>query len=305
MKYRILAILFFFINLAAFCQQTEHSSAWWVANNPVLDKGQIGYETDTKMRKNGNGITAWNSLAYIVQSEDYSTASGTDTYAADYKLPSIGGLQVGQSFKIKFTNGNTASSTLNINSLGAITIKKFVSLDLGMGDIIAGGIYELYYDGTNFQITTLKVFPMAEIAYFNTTGSNITITAISDGSTNMVKCNPATTLENSSSFDNGGADDGRLRYTGIPTKHFHTAVTISFAATGTNDIFVIGIAKNGTADEDCKVLQKISVAGDTQSTALHCMIELETNDYIELYVGNMSSTDDFTIKTLNIFAAGF
>ena len=37
-----------------------------VANNdsPVLLEGEEGYETDTQRRKIGNGVTAWNSLAY-------------------------------------------------------------------------------------------------------------------------------------------------------------------------------------------------------------------------------------------------
>ena len=46
------------------------------------------------------------------------------------------------------------------------------------------------------------------------------------------------------------------------------------------------------------------IKNDTQSTALHCMMELATNDYIELFVGNMNDADDFVIKTLNIFAMG-
>ena len=62
--------------------------------------------------------------------------------------------------------------------------------------------------------------------------------------------------------------------------------------------------KNETINEDCDVIQKITTSGDTQSTALHCMMELATNDYIELYVGNMTDADDFIIKTLNIFAMG-
>jgi hypothetical protein len=42
----------------------QHSSAWWIANNPVLGLDIEGIETDTKKVKYGDGITAWNDLEY-------------------------------------------------------------------------------------------------------------------------------------------------------------------------------------------------------------------------------------------------
>jgi len=143
--------------------------------------------------------------------------------------------------------------------------------------------------------------PMAEVAYFNTTGTAVTISAQSDGSTNMVVIAPATTLSNDLSFDNGGADNGRLRYTGATTRTFHVAVTFSGTPATPNDVFVAGIAKGGVIDADCKVLG--SSAG-TQFSALHCMVSLATNEYLELYIGNITASRNIIIKSLNIFAMG-
>lgn len=53
---------------------------------------------------------------------------------------------------VSFINGNTGASTLNINGLGAIPIKKSVSTALSSGDIITGQLEILMYDGTNFQM---------------------------------------------------------------------------------------------------------------------------------------------------------
>lgn len=39
-------------------------AAAWTAANPVLAAGEKGIEIDTGKEKNGNGVTAWNSLAY-------------------------------------------------------------------------------------------------------------------------------------------------------------------------------------------------------------------------------------------------
>ena len=37
------------------------TAAQWTAANPVLADREMGLETDTKLFKIGNGVTAWNS----------------------------------------------------------------------------------------------------------------------------------------------------------------------------------------------------------------------------------------------------
>jgi len=41
------------------------TAANWTAANPILTEGEMGIETDTKLQKNGDGTTAWNSLPYM------------------------------------------------------------------------------------------------------------------------------------------------------------------------------------------------------------------------------------------------
>jgi hypothetical protein len=45
-------------------QIRRDAASSWTAANPVLAAGEIGYETDTRALKIGNGSTAWNSLLY-------------------------------------------------------------------------------------------------------------------------------------------------------------------------------------------------------------------------------------------------
>lgn len=82
------------------------------------------------------------------------TASGTDTYTLTAD-PTAASYYDGQRFIVKFTNSNTGSATININSLGAKTLKKNVSSDLSAGDIQAGQIHIIQYDGTNFQVLSI------------------------------------------------------------------------------------------------------------------------------------------------------
>jgi hypothetical protein len=51
--------------------------------------------------------------------------------------------------------GNTGASTLNVNGLGAIAIKKFGSTALASGDIANNQAVEVMYDGTNFQLMVI------------------------------------------------------------------------------------------------------------------------------------------------------
>lgn len=80
-----------------------------------------------------------------------ATASGTDTYTATV-TPAFPAYTSGQRFNIKFTNANTGAATININSKGAKSIVKNGATALSSGDISAGQILFLQYDGTNMQI---------------------------------------------------------------------------------------------------------------------------------------------------------
>jgi microcystin-dependent protein len=52
----------------------DTSQAWGLAN-PILLKGEPGFETDTGRLKVGDGSTAWNVLAYFVPASDEPNAS--------------------------------------------------------------------------------------------------------------------------------------------------------------------------------------------------------------------------------------
>ena len=67
--------------------QLRHDTATnWTTANPILAEGEVGVETDTNKTKIGDGVTAWNSLAYFVGDIDlsnYYTKTQTDTLLLD------------------------------------------------------------------------------------------------------------------------------------------------------------------------------------------------------------------------------
>ena len=80
-------------------------------------------------------------------------APGTDAYAITL-TPALTAYVAGQSFDFYAATTNTGASTLNINALGAKTIKKDVNTDLADNDIKVGQINRVVYDGTNFQLVS-------------------------------------------------------------------------------------------------------------------------------------------------------
>jgi len=154
--------------------------------------------------------------------------------------------------------------------------------------------------GRNVEPPARLVLPMGEVSYFNLTGAVITIGSQSDGSTNMVGINPATTFSGYQ-FDNGGANDGIIRYLDATTRMFHIAATLSGTPANPNDLFVIGVAKNGTVEAASKV---IGSASGTQFSALHLMTMMNQSDTLQVYIGNVTAARNFTLKSLNLFAMG-
>lgn len=126
------------------------------------------------------------------------TAGGTDTYTSTLDNGAITAL-TNQWFVIKFTNANTGAATLNINAIGAKSLKKTDGTALSSGDIDAGSIHLLVYDGTNLQV--LSIGGSAGGGITNGAGANI-ITK-SDG-TNLIST--GLTTSTNGTISSGGVD---------------------------------------------------------------------------------------------------
>lgn len=99
------------------------------------------------------------STLTTVQTYDYAASSaGSDTYAITV-TPAPTAYATGQVFRFKADVANTGAATLNVNGLGAKTIVKNVSSTLITGDIDAGKIIEVVYDGTNMVMQSPTAAP--------------------------------------------------------------------------------------------------------------------------------------------------
>lgn len=157
----------------------------WTIDNPVVSR-QIANKAYVDAAIVGGGVPASSttpgiSMEATQPQTDAGTATGTylgnpyqlfvnpaklrarqfnsyvvDTGAADAYVITVPNLTTtyttGDEFTFEVTNTNTGTSTLNVNGIGAITIKKNITQDLASGNLIANSIVTVIYDGTNFQI---------------------------------------------------------------------------------------------------------------------------------------------------------
>jgi len=127
--------------------------------------GGIQTTVGTFRRFVGRALSATEVLLDFTQDLDVVKNDGSSAYGADagsndtYVITLAASpisYKAGMMFTFKANTRNTGACTLNVNSVGAVTIKKEGTLDLADGDIEAGAIYTVVYDGTNFQLMNPK-----------------------------------------------------------------------------------------------------------------------------------------------------
>lgn len=122
----------------------------------------------------GTGNKFVTQTGLIHSAENYAaSAAGTDTYAVTLS-PVPTSYTNGFLVRFKADVGNTGAATLNVNTLGAITIKKNNDQDLQTGDIEANQIIEVVYNSTGpvFQMQTPSAISgVADIQTFLASGT--------------------------------------------------------------------------------------------------------------------------------------
>lgn len=133
------------------------------------------------------GSNRLTSLAAATAATDAPIASqiqdGSLTYAVDtgsanaYAIsltPNETAYAAGQVFFFKATNANSGASTLNVDSIGAIDIKKYHNVALVSGDIVENQIVGVVYDATTLDFVMITPTPTAPITTTTAAQTNIT-----------------------------------------------------------------------------------------------------------------------------------
>lgn len=120
---------------------------------------------------------------------------GTDTGAADaYAITNtpaftaVTAYAVGKAYTFIAANANAGASTLNVDGLGAKAIKKNTTDALAQGDIKAGQVVTVVYDGTNFQTVSRLATTSDHGSQFITTTGAGNFTVPSNVTSIVVEC---------------------------------------------------------------------------------------------------------------------
>lgn len=68
------------------------TAANWTLDNPILEEGETGWETDTGRVKLGDGVTAWVGLAYAAGEASDPTAGVFRSTDGSFGLPTPTGV---------------------------------------------------------------------------------------------------------------------------------------------------------------------------------------------------------------------
>ena len=99
----------------------------------------------------------------------YCQAAGTNTITCA-GIPVPGSYTAGMEVTILIAVTNTGATTVNINSLGAKAVQSAGSA-LSGGELVAGNLYNLFYDGTQFNLAS----SLGGVTSFNTRTGAVTL----------------------------------------------------------------------------------------------------------------------------------
>lgn len=98
--------------------------------------------------------------------------------------------------------------------------------------------------------------------------------------------------------------NGRLTYTGAPIRAFIIDVALSLIVAANNKVMAIYIAKNGTPVAASEQHRKAGTGADVGNASMVVEVELNTDDYIEVFIENTTDDTNATIEHMNVVARG-
>lgn len=135
-------------------QDGSHKKVTGMDNNTAVTQKDASGTARAIVKLNSNNVLELGVSGTTVPNEIYLSDSGAaDAYAVT-ATPAPVAYAAGMKIVFKATNANTGAATLNVNSLGAKSLKRYGTTALSAGDIAAGQLVTVIYDGTNFLMSS-------------------------------------------------------------------------------------------------------------------------------------------------------
>ena len=242
-----------------------------VINNPTINvggdaTGDIYYRNSggifTRLAPGSNGqylsllsgLPAWATLSSA--NGLYWIDSGSTNTIVVTPSPTVGSYTAGLTLEIKVAVTNTGAVTINANGLGAQALKKGNGTTaLVAGDLVAGQIIKVEYDGTNFQLLTPSALAL------NSNGSAASLTNVPNG----VTYKSGTTTKNAT--DASQTQNIPHGLGGVPKYVKITAMLNDVNTNGTGPSFLLSTTVyNGTTQSSMSLLKGSSIASSISTS---------------------------------------
>lgn len=199
-----------------------------------------------------------------------TSIAGTANAITATAAVSMSAYATGQRFSFIVGTTNTGATTININSIGAKTIKTNSTQDLGGGNLLAGTVAEIYYDGTNFQLLSRSFVEP-------------TFSAYRSGSTQSVSSGTSTIAQmQSEEFDSDSCyDTGTYRFTAPVAGYYKFEGQITGYASGSITAIGATIRKNTTVLRTAA--SNLNFNATSSSITISAIIPLAATDYVDLF----------------------
>lgn len=201
-----------------------------------------------------------------------TSVAGTANAITATAAVSMSAYATGQRFAFVVATTNTGATTLNINSIGAKTIKKNATQGVSAGDLLAGTVADVYYDGTDFQLVSEQCAKPAFAVY---RGGNQAVS----NSTNT-QC-----FLQTEEFDTNAAYDNATNYRfqpAVPGYYMITGQITGYASGGSLTNVTATIRKNLTPIRSTP--QNVNFNATSSAVGVSALVALNgTTDYITLW----------------------
>jgi hypothetical protein len=184
---------------------------------------------------------------------------------------------------------------INVNSSATIPTEGYIldTINFSGGGTYLSGVD--YTDNKTRFVNSKGIENTAEIGnYFMTNNAISTVISTIDTPVKVLGATTANTINQKFTHT-----DNRLTYVGALIRDFQVTATVSLTS-GNNNIIGVYVAKNGTVINSSEMYSTTSSGGRSESITCQTILELNQNDYVEIFVENSSSTTNITVEYLNV-----
>ncbi len=184
---------------------------------------------------------------------------------------------------------------INVSSSATIPVEGYI---LDTVNFSGGGTYTTgvaYTDNKALFSNNRGINNSAEIAYY-TMNNNATATTVASSGVAYKIAGTTTSQAVTQKFTN---TDNRATYTGAITRAFSVSAVLS-CTSGNNNQIGLYIAKNGTILTESEVYITTGGSGRAEGGKIQAILQLVTNDYIEIFVENSTTAANITVTELSV-----